>query len=49
MKEGYLLYKAPLEYMIRDEIMECAICHKLELSKPRCLKGHYVCSECHTR
>ena len=29
--------------------MECAICHKQELSKTRCVEGHYVCSECHTQ
>ena len=26
-----------------------AICHKQELSKTRCLNGHYVCNECHTK
>lgn len=29
--------------------MECAICHKKENSKTRCVKGHYVCNECHTQ
>ena len=29
-------------------MMECAICHKKELSKTRCVEGHYVCNECHT-
>ena len=28
--------------------MECAICRKKELSKTRCIHGHYVCSDCHT-
>ena len=28
--------------------MECEICHKKELSKTRCVNGHFVCSECHT-
>ena len=28
--------------------MECAICHKKEISKTRCINGHYVCNECHT-
>ncbi|MGN0399350.1 MAG: DUF5714 domain-containing protein [Blautia sp.] len=28
--------------------MECEICYRKELSKTRCVKGHYVCSECHT-
>ena len=48
MKDECLICKAPLEYLVQDEMMECAICHKKELSKTRCVKGHYVCSECHT-
>ena len=47
MKEECLICKAPLEYLTQDEKMECAICHKAELSKTRCVNGHYVCSECH--
>lgn len=27
--------------------MECAICHRRENSKTRCIHGHYVCSDCH--
>lgn len=49
MKEECLICKAPLEYMTQGERMECAICHKEELSKTRCVEGHYVCSECHTQ
>ena len=30
-------------------MMACAICGKAEPSKTRCIKGHYVCSECHTQ
>lgn len=48
MKEECLICKAPLEYLEVDEMMECAICHKKENSKTRCVKGHYVCNECHT-
>lgn len=48
MKEECLICKAPLEYLEKDELMECAICHKKENSKTRCGKGHYVCNECHT-
>ena len=44
-----MICKAPLEYLVQDEMMECAICHKKESSKTRCVKGHYVCSECHTQ
>ena len=49
MKEECLICKAPLEYLSEDVLMECAICHKQELSKTRCVNGHYVCNECHTK
>lgn len=42
-----LICKAPLEYLAADIPMECAICGKKEPSKTRCVRGHYVCSECH--
>ena len=48
MKEECLICNAPLEYLEGDETMECAICHRKENSKTRCIKGHYVCNECHT-
>ena len=48
MKDECLICKAPLQYLVQDEMMECAICHKKELSKTHCVKGHYVCGECHT-
>ena len=47
-KEECLICKAPLEYLETDELMECAICHKKEYSKTRCVNGHYVCNDCHT-
>lgn len=47
MKEECLICKAPLEYLTEDVEMECAVCHKKELSKTRCINGHYVCNECH--
>ena len=37
-----------LEYLETDEPMTCAICYKTFPSKTRCVKGHYVCDECHT-
>ena len=43
-----MICKAQLEYLEVDELMECAICHKKETSKTRCVKGHYVCNDCHT-
>lgn len=49
MKDECLICKAPLEYLEKDEMMECALCHKKEMSKTRCVNGHYVCNECHTK
>lgn len=48
MKEECLICKASLEYLEKDELMECEICHKKENSKTRCVNGHYVCNTCHT-
>lgn len=47
--EECLICSASLEYLAQDEVMECAICHKKELSKTRCVNGHYVCNDCHTQ
>lgn len=44
-----LICKAPLEYLDRDELMECEVCRKKEMSKTRCVNGHFVCSDCHTQ
>ena len=49
MQEECLICKAPLEYLDHDEMMECAVCHKKELSKTRCVNGHYVCKDCHRK
>ena len=49
MKEECLICNAPLEYLEKDEPMECGICHKKENSKTRCTNGHYVCNEGHTK
>lgn len=49
MNEECLICSAPLEYLAEDEPMECAICHKKENSKTRCIHGHYVCDQCHTQ
>lgn len=48
MNEECLVCGAPLEYLEKAEMMECAICGKQEMSKTRCIKGHYICNECHT-
>ena len=47
--EECLICKAPLIYLEQDREMECAICGKRELSKTRCVNGHYVCDPCHRR
>lgn len=49
MREECLICKAPLEYLPADVLMECSVCHKKEMSKTRCIHGHYVCNECHTK
>lgn len=49
MKEECLICSAPLEYLGEDVMMECSICRKREMSKTRCVNGHYVCDECHTK
>ncbi len=48
-KDECLICKAPIEYINEDVEMECVICHKKELSKTRCINGHYVCNECHSK
>ena len=48
MNEECLICKAPLEYLNRDEKMECALCRKVQSSKTRCVKGHFVCDACHS-
>ena len=47
--EECLICQAPLEYLVQDQPMECAVCHRKEPSKTRCVNGHYVCSDCHTQ
>ena len=49
MQQECLICKAPLEYIQEDVLMECSICRKRELSKTRCVNGHYVCNECHSK
>lgn len=47
--EECLICNAPLEYLVQDEVMECAVCHKKEPSKTHCTNGHFVCNDCHTQ
>ena len=47
MNDECLICGAPLEYLGSEEVMECSLCHKKEMSRTRCREGHYVCNECH--
>lgn len=49
MTEECLICKAPLVYLDREKMMECALCHKTEPSNAQCSEGHYICNECHTK
>ncbi len=49
MNEECLICGEKLEYLNRDTLMECVLCHKQEMSKTRCKAGHYVCNDCHTQ
>ena len=49
MNEECLICGAPLEYLDAETEMECAICHRREMSRTRCRAGHYVCNVCHTQ
>ncbi len=49
MKDECLICGAPLTYTDNEVQMECALCKKRENSKTVCLKGHYVCDDCHTQ
>ena len=48
MNEECLICGAPLEYLQEEVLMECFFCHKKVRSLTRCVKGHYVCDECHS-
>lgn len=49
MKEECLICRTPLEYLQTETQMECALCHRIEESKTRCIHGHYICNDCHTK
>lgn len=48
MNEECIICQAPLEYLENDIPMECSVCHKKIMARTRCVKGHFVCDECHT-
>lgn len=47
--EECLVCGAPLEYLKVQEEMECSFCHKKFMSLARCVKGHYICDNCHEK
>lgn len=49
MNEECIICRAPLEYLNEDVLMECCVCNKQEMSKTRCVNGHYVCDDCHKK
>ncbi len=49
MNEECLICQSPLTYLETAQSMKCELCGKTELSKTACIKGHFVCDECHTK
>lgn len=49
MAEECLICSAPLEYLTGETAMTCVLCGRSFPSRTRCVKGHYVCDECHTQ
>ncbi len=49
MSKECLVCDSKIEYLSKDESMECMICHKVENSKTRCENGHYICNDCHMK
>lgn len=49
MPDECLICSAPLEYLETETDMTCTLCGRSFPSRSRCVKGHYVCDECHTR
>ncbi len=49
MNEECLICKSPLTYLETVQSMTCELCGKTEHSKTTCIKGHFVCDECHTK
>ena len=49
MPDECLICGAPLEYLHAKVSMTCTLCGRSFPSNARCIKGHYVCDECHTQ
>lgn len=45
--EGCLFCGSGLTYLTQAEPMSCSICQSLVMSTVRCVKGHFVCDNCH--
>ena len=43
-----LICGAALKYLETDVEMECAVCRKKKRTRAFCVRGHYVCDDCHT-
>ena len=48
MNDECLICGAELVYLDADEELECAVCHRRERGRTRCVRGHYVCDGCHS-
>lgn len=49
MNDNCPVCKAPITYLDEEKEMECVLCHKKEMSRTACEKGHYVCGDCHEK
>lgn len=38
-----------LQYLENAQSMKCVLCHIESLSNAKCVNGHYVCDECHSK
>ena len=48
MSDECLICGAALKYLETDVEMECAVCRKKKRTRAFCVRGHYVCDDCHT-
>lgn len=48
MDGGCLICGSDMVYTHAKKEMECALCHRKFQTDACCIKGHYVCDECHT-
>lgn len=44
-----LICGKPLEYLQSSEEMACVICGEKFISEARCIDGHFVCDNCHSK